>query len=250
MTLRPGGARLAVISSAVQSADPSLEPGFAAALEGHRRELQVHCYRMLGSFEESEDLVQETFLRAWRKRASFPTAAHFGPGSTGSQPTRASTCFAEDQAGSRRRRWQRRATRASRRRLRSICRGCSRTPTGCSSRSPPRRRSRVRSSSRGRRSSLRSSPRSSTCHLEAGGADPPRRAGMVGKGHGFAAGREPRLRDQRVAAGARDPQGPPARAADGVGASDRADGGGARAPATLRGRPRARRCRGAGRAAA
>ncbi len=59
------------MSSAEQSADPSLESGFAAALESHRRELQVHCYRMLGSFEESEDLVQETFLRAWRKRASF-----------------------------------------------------------------------------------------------------------------------------------------------------------------------------------
>jgi RNA polymerase sigma-70 factor (TIGR02960 family) len=44
---------------------------FAASVERHRRELQVHCYRMLGSFEESEDLVQETFLRAWRRRETF-----------------------------------------------------------------------------------------------------------------------------------------------------------------------------------
>jgi RNA polymerase sigma-70 factor (ECF subfamily) len=47
------------------------ETAFAAQLEPHRRELQVHCYRMLGSFDEAEDLVQETFLRAWRKRATY-----------------------------------------------------------------------------------------------------------------------------------------------------------------------------------
>jgi len=47
------------------------ESAFAALAERHRHELQVHCYRMLGSFEDSEDLIQETLLRAWRKRASF-----------------------------------------------------------------------------------------------------------------------------------------------------------------------------------
>ena len=44
---------------------------FAALTEHHRRELHVHCYRMLASFDEAEDAVQETFLRAWRHRERF-----------------------------------------------------------------------------------------------------------------------------------------------------------------------------------
>jgi RNA polymerase sigma-70 factor (TIGR02960 family) len=46
------------------------QAAFAALVDRYRRELHVHCYRMLGSFEEAEDLVQETFLRAWRQRDS------------------------------------------------------------------------------------------------------------------------------------------------------------------------------------
>jgi len=44
---------------------------FAALTERHRRELHVHCYRMLASFDDAEDAVQDTFLRAWRGRDGF-----------------------------------------------------------------------------------------------------------------------------------------------------------------------------------
>jgi RNA polymerase sigma-70 factor (TIGR02960 family) len=56
------------------SLDQLDEPTFARLVELHRRELHVHCYRMLGSFDEADDLLQETFLRAWRARDSLAGA--------------------------------------------------------------------------------------------------------------------------------------------------------------------------------
>jgi RNA polymerase sigma-70 factor (TIGR02960 family) len=47
------------------------EDAFRELTEPHRRELQVHCYRILGSVQDAEDLVQETLLAAWRSLESF-----------------------------------------------------------------------------------------------------------------------------------------------------------------------------------
>ena len=58
----------------MRSAD---EATFAALLERYRRQLHVHCYRMLGSVEDADDLVQETFLSAWRARKRFEGRSSF-----------------------------------------------------------------------------------------------------------------------------------------------------------------------------
>ena len=50
---------------------------FSDLTEPFRRELQVHCYRILGSLHEAEDMVQETMLRAWKRLETYEGRASF-----------------------------------------------------------------------------------------------------------------------------------------------------------------------------
>src|SRR5919201_2677357 len=53
------------------------EDAFRRLTDAYRRELHLHCYRMLGSLPEAEDGVQETLLRAWRHLAGFQGRSSF-----------------------------------------------------------------------------------------------------------------------------------------------------------------------------
>jgi RNA polymerase sigma-70 factor, ECF subfamily len=60
--------------AAAQSGDAN---AFSELTEPYRRELQVHCYRILGSLHEAEDMVQETLLKAWKRLSTYEGRASF-----------------------------------------------------------------------------------------------------------------------------------------------------------------------------
>src|SRR5215207_2114498 len=60
-----------VTTDLISRARAGVGDAFRELIEPHRRELLVHCYRMLGSFQDAEDALQDTLLAAWRGLAGF-----------------------------------------------------------------------------------------------------------------------------------------------------------------------------------
>lgn len=69
-----GGASDRALLAAAQAGD---EAAYAALIDPLRREIHVHCYRMLGSLDDADDALQETLLRAWRQLGRFEPRAPF-----------------------------------------------------------------------------------------------------------------------------------------------------------------------------
>ena len=59
------------LTSSLIAARSGDQAAFGQLVEPHRRELLTHCYRILGSLHDAEDLVQETMLRAWRRLETY-----------------------------------------------------------------------------------------------------------------------------------------------------------------------------------
>jgi RNA polymerase sigma-70 factor (ECF subfamily) len=69
--MREEGEATVTIADLISRARAGEDDAFRELTEPHRRELHVHCYRMLGSFQDAEDALQETLLAAWQGLEGF-----------------------------------------------------------------------------------------------------------------------------------------------------------------------------------
>jgi RNA polymerase sigma-70 factor, ECF subfamily len=74
--IRSGSAESIALTAAMRAGD---EEAFNHLAVRHRRELLIHCYRMLGSLDDAEDAVQDALLRAWRYRESLKEGSPLRP---------------------------------------------------------------------------------------------------------------------------------------------------------------------------
>src|ERR1700683_4626984 len=72
--VREGDARVGT-EDLITKARAGDDDAFEALTQPYRRELQLHCYRMLGSFQDAEDAMQDTLLSAWQGLSGFEERA-------------------------------------------------------------------------------------------------------------------------------------------------------------------------------
>jgi RNA polymerase sigma-70 factor (ECF subfamily) len=77
MDARPPADHIAPETADLAAATAGDEVAFRRLTERYLRELHLHCYRVLGSFQDAEDALQETLLRAWQHLASFEGRSSF-----------------------------------------------------------------------------------------------------------------------------------------------------------------------------
>src|SRR5262245_35937827 len=77
MNAQAGALAHATEAAVLAAASTGDHQAFRRLTDPYTRELQVHCYRLLGSVQDAEDALQETLLRAWRHLASFEARSSF-----------------------------------------------------------------------------------------------------------------------------------------------------------------------------
>jgi hypothetical protein len=81
--LRHNGGMAADLLARAQAGDAD---AFGELVQPYLRELEVHCYRILGSVSDAEDVMQESLLAAWQGLAASRGGPRSAPGCTGSPP--------------------------------------------------------------------------------------------------------------------------------------------------------------------